>query len=580
MDSVDTLSATKSRTSASLSAGVVSGVTAILVLVVLYALWPYQHWSFSTEHRGSVLEGWFRHIATNPELYFCYVVPFIVGFLVYRQRSILATLPLNGSWWGLVPAVLSVFFFWVGYKVDTGYLGFASIQLMTAALILLLGGPAWMRALMMPWLFLVFAWPMLPLESILASPLRVFTAKLAGFVLNHVGVNVVREGTGLNSAPDFAQHLQIGDRFRLDVANACSGIRSLSSLMMISVLYAVLALKRPIPRVLLFLSSIPLAVAGNLVRLIFLALGSVWFGQDFAVGTVHEGVQTESFYHEFAGYVVFAVALSGMFALASLLEGRSHWKGAKLLDVTAKGTAMARWAEGRNSTAVWTRAVAIMTLVATTLLLCAWTPTTMKMAEPGLVMELPAKAGNFQGAKEAEMDSREKLLFSEGVKLKRRIYIGPGNHPIVATLVMSGPVKKSLHEPTVCLPDQGWAISDTEKVAITLADRSIMHASLMHVFRERQTVNGERVRQRAMNLYWYQGSHGVSTPSYNVSHARTYLDSILQNLNHRWGQVSVFMPVSELPAGQNDPVKEAAAKDELLDFISHLVPQILAKSVD
>jgi len=64
----------------------------------------------------------------------------------------LAALPLNGSWWGLVPAVVSVVFFWAGYKVDTGYLGFASIQLMTAALILLLGGPAWMRLLMMPWL--------------------------------------------------------------------------------------------------------------------------------------------------------------------------------------------------------------------------------------------------------------------------------------------------------------------------------------------------------------------------------------------------------------------------------------------
>src|SRR5207248_3411433 len=109
-------------------------------------------------------------------LYFCYVVPFVVGFLVYRQRAQLAALPLNGSWAGLPLAALALFFFWVGYKVDTGYLGFASIQVMSAALILFFGGPRWMRALLVPWLFLIFAWPMFPLENILAEPLRRFTA--------------------------------------------------------------------------------------------------------------------------------------------------------------------------------------------------------------------------------------------------------------------------------------------------------------------------------------------------------------------------------------------------------------------
>lgn len=576
MDSAGTFPQSASRTGRILSAGSIAGVAAALVMMVLYAIWPYQHWQFVTEQRGSVLEGWFRHTATNPELYFCYVVPLIVGFLVYRQRMELVALPLNGSWWGLAPAVVSVVFFWLGYKVDTGYLGFASIQLMTAALILLLGGPSWMRALLMPWLLLVFAWPMMPLESIVASPLRTLTAKLAGIVLNLVGVDVVREGTGLFSAPDFANHLQIGDRFRLDVANPCSGIRSLSSLAMISVLYGMLALKRPLPRAVLFLSSIPLAVAGNLVRLILLALGSVAFGQDFAVGTAHDGVQTESFYHEIAGYIVFAVALSGMFALASSLEGRGHWKSAKLLDATPAGTSSAPGTDQSGIKAVLMRVTAVVTLVTATLVLCAWTPTTVKMAEPGLVMELPARVGSWQGSTDKDMDSKEKRLFDEGVKLKRRIYLGPDNRYIVATLVMSGPVKKSLHEPTTCLPDQGWTIGDTEEVTIRMDGGREQRAALMHIFRERQAESGARVRQRALNLYWYQGSHGVSTPSYNVSYARTYLDSILRNLNHRWGQAAFFMAVSERPAGLDNPIEEVAAREELLDFIGKVAPQILA----
>src|SRR6188472_4015301 len=111
MESADTFSRSAERSGGMLSAGLVAGVAATLVLLALYAFWPYQHWQF-IEQRGSVVEGWFRHIATNPELYFCYAVPVIVGFLVYRQRAELASLPFKGTWWGLVPAVIGVLFFW------------------------------------------------------------------------------------------------------------------------------------------------------------------------------------------------------------------------------------------------------------------------------------------------------------------------------------------------------------------------------------------------------------------------------------------------------------------------------------
>ena len=167
--------------------------SALLVFVAVYAVWPYQHWMFAS--RGSVLEGWVRWLALESEWHYCYVVPFIVGFLVYRQRAELVNLPLQGTWLGLPVMVFSLIFFWMGYKVDTGYLGYVSAQLMVAGLILLLGGRAWWRALLLPWLFLLFAWPMHPLEGMLATPLRAITAKMAGGILNTIGIPVVRFGT-------------------------------------------------------------------------------------------------------------------------------------------------------------------------------------------------------------------------------------------------------------------------------------------------------------------------------------------------------------------------------------------------
>lgn len=548
--------------------------TAVVVLAVVYAWWPYQHWQFTTEERGSVLGGWVRTLRIDAEWYFCFVVPPITGFLVYRRRAELAALPLRGTWWGLAPAIMSLLFFWMGYKMDTGYLGFASIQLMVAALILHFGGWAWMRALMLPWLFLMFAWPMYPLETMLAPPLRFFTAKISGALLNVIGISTVREGAQLYSAPDAARLLEQGDRFSLAVAGSCSGIRSLFSLLMISVLYGFVALKRGSARLLLFLSAIPLAVAGNVVRLLLLAIGCLLFGQEFAVGTIKDGFQSESTYHLLAGYAVFAVALAGMFALATAMEGWRHWKGVRLLSSTGRGTGPAP-ASGESLRPVVLHAAAVLSLCGAVLVACTRTPTTLKMAEPGLVMDLPATVGAFQGTV-LEMSSKEKILFDEGVALRRRLYMDPSDRRILATLVMSGPVKKSLHEPTVCLPDQGWTIHDYEQVSFDTGGGRQQRAMLMRIFRDRVGENGARVRQRALNLYWYQGSRGVSTPSYNMSYARTYLDSILRNLNHRWGQAAFWMPVSERPVGLEDPVEDEIAKEVLLEFLGQLTPKILA----
>jgi exosortase/archaeosortase family protein len=92
--------------------------------------------------------------------------------------------------------------------------------------------------------------------------------------------------------------------------------------MMISALLGYLALKSPKSRLVLFLAAIPLAVLGNIARLVMLAYGSVWFGSDFAVGKRIGEHQEMSLYHTCAGFAVFGVALAGMFALCWLLEGR------------------------------------------------------------------------------------------------------------------------------------------------------------------------------------------------------------------------------------------------------------------
>jgi exosortase len=541
----------------------------VLPLVALFGLWPYQHWD--GELRVSVLVGWVTQVTQDAEWHFCLLVPVLVGWLIYRDRERLKRLPLVGSWWGGVLVGVGLVFFWMGYKVDTGYPGFVAFHCVLGGLVLLLGGWTWARALFFPWLFLAFMWPLFPLEERLAFPLRMLTAGVSGSFLNGIGVGVVREGTALYSAGDASVGLMAGDLFRLDVEEPCSGIRSLFSLMMISALYGYLTLKSPTRRVILFLSAIPMAVVGNFVRMVMLALASSWFGSEFAVGRNLDGHQEMSFFHSMAGFAVFGVALAGMFALCSALEKR-HWRrigiGTERV-VTDSGTV----------TGVGTGVVGVVAawlMAAVGLAICAGTDASLRLAGPGVSLQLPLKVANYEG-QVINMTAQERNILDEGVELARTFYRAPNAPAVMATVIVGGPGKRTLHRPEVCLPGQGWIIATSDVLPLRVGEGREVEGTLLRLFRDTEAADGQRMRVRALNLYWYVGSDGSTRSDYYGHIAKGYQDAILRNLNHRWSMVSVFVPVSEAALGAEDPFKEFTALEEAKAFLEKLMPEVMTK---
>ncbi|MBX7207509.1 MAG: exosortase-associated EpsI family protein [Verrucomicrobiaceae bacterium] len=550
----------------------------VAALLLLFFIWPYQHWFYAG--RSSVMHGWFRTVGESfgGEWMFCYFVPLLTGFLIHLRRAELRSLPLCGEWAGALLAVPALFVYWVGYKADTGYAGFLSAHLMMAALILLLGGRRWMRVLIFPWLFLFFMWPMFPIEERVVGKLRVITATLSGELLHLIGVPVVREGTALNSAADAVRGMRLGQLFQLDVEEPCSGVRSLYSLLMVSALYGYLSLKRVFPRLVLFASAIPLAMLGNVVRMVLLALGSIWFGSEFAIGrNLGADHQEMSAYHTLCGYAVFAVALAGMFGLCSLLEG-SHWKSFKnLKKKAARPAASAADAVDAAST----RRTIVMSGVAVGIAvaglgICAVTNVNPAVAAPGVVMDLPLQFDKYQGIPN-EMTAIERNVLDPGVSLVRNQYISPDRHMLVATVIESGVGKRTLHRPEVCLPGQGWSITDQMTVPIRLADGRAFEGTLLRMFREVEVSPGVRKRVRALNIYWYIGSDGTTTPEF-YDHLRiSYMDAVFKNLAHRWAMASFFLPLPESEIGFDNPMIEATALEELRDFSAGLAASFMKK---
>lgn len=246
----------------------------------------------------------------------CMMVPFAAGLIVFLDRAKLLTLPMVGAASGFWILCCGFFLYWFGFKADNIYFSYAAAQILLAGLIVWFGGWGWMRELSFPWLFLIFMWPLLFLENFISFPLRMLVSHAGVVILNLTGTPAILNGTGILSAADPLLHIAQGERFAVDVALPCSGMRSLFALLMVSSLYGYFSIKGAWGRLTLFLVSIPLAIAGNICRIVMLTVGTMIMGSERAIGSLEH----PSFFHMLAGYVVFLVALGGMVLVAGLIN--------------------------------------------------------------------------------------------------------------------------------------------------------------------------------------------------------------------------------------------------------------------
>jgi len=208
--------------------------------------------------------------------------------------------------------------FWFGYRANIRYVGFGAIQMLLTGGVLWFMGWKWFRALLLPLIFLCFAWPLVPLAEGRASfELRqIMTTASSGF-LNLIGLDNLREGSRIMSMPDPAAGLELGERFQMGIDDPCSGLRSLFALLMVGTIMAFIMLKSGFRRFVLIAMIIPIAMTANLGRLLMLVFGTIWFGSEFAIGK--DGGTSD--FHLLAGVFVFLLGAGLLFLIALLLKG-------------------------------------------------------------------------------------------------------------------------------------------------------------------------------------------------------------------------------------------------------------------
>jgi exosortase len=259
------------------------GVAALIVCAGV--LWLY----------SDVLSSLVRQWASDDNYSHGFLILPLAVYLGWERRDLLSRAESRPAVAGLLVIALSLVVFAAGVLAAELFLTRISLVGVIAGTILFVWGPRHLRLLAFPLALLPL---MIPLPALIfnriAFPLQLLASRVGEVTVAAAGIPVLREGNVLE-LPNTT----------LAVAEACSGIRSLISLITLAIVLAYFTERRFGARAVIVLSAVPIAVLANASRVAGTGLASHWFGAKAA----------EGFFHGFSGWLMFGVAFAGLIAV-------------------------------------------------------------------------------------------------------------------------------------------------------------------------------------------------------------------------------------------------------------------------
>lgn len=442
------------------------------------------------------------------DMSFGWYVPLFSLYVLWTERDkVLASLGAP-SWAGLVFALPFL---------ALGFLGVRGVQLrfeIVAFVGLLIAVPwaffgrATAKAVLFPALFLLFCIPLATFLDVVTVHLRLLASSTAFAVARGLGADIVQQGTMVGAADG---------SFAIDVADPCSGLRSLFALMALTAGYAYFTQPTWLRRGILFAASVPIAILGNVARILSIVLVANYASSEFATG----------FYHDYSGFVVFAVAILLMLAtgeaITRLFERGSDAQQAASDSRQSGGDCRQPTAGLRISSSLLVPAFAVA-LIVPLMFYQAATPEVVVAEAPRLSLgELPGFESEELGASEAELT----VLPADTTIIKRR-YVAQNGDWMVVSLVIGGKSKSSIHRPELCLPAQGFAMRNPRTREVCGRDWRMIELSA----KESPSFGF---------AYTFFNQEGYSTASHVARIFRDVLDRSILNRIDRWVMVSVHL---------------------------------------
>ena len=505
------------------------GLGLVALVVGLLSLWPF--WDGLSQ-----MWGWW---IDSPEYSHGLLIPPVAAFLIWQQKDRLERVPFSGSWWGVWLIALG------GALLVLGQLGTVYVIVQYAYVLTLCGlvlsfvGRQAFRLIAVPLLILLF---MIPLPQFvlanLSTKLQLLSSQIGVFIIRLFDISVFLEGNVID----------LGG-YKLQVAEACSGLRYLFPLMTLGFLMAYFYKGSHWKRVLLFLSSIPITVLMNSVRVGIIGVTVEYWGIEMA----------EGFLHEFQGWIIFMVSAALMLGEIALLSriGREsgNWRqifGVEFPTPTPSGALIRQ----RRIPASFIAACgALVLFIGVTQIM----PRPAEIYPPRASFDqYPATVGPWRGHRNS-LDG----VYSDALKLDDYLladFVDGSGPPVNLYIAYYNSQRKgeAVHSPRSCLPGGGWQLRD-------FGQRTLNGVSIDgQPLRVNRTLI-ELGDQRQLVYYWFQQRGRVIT---NEIAVKWYL--FWDALTRRRTDGALVRLITTLPVGGD----ELDADRRLAELAARIAPTL------
>ncbi len=403
-------------------------------------------------------------------------------------------------------------------------LGFAAQQTRLSIFALLIfawgvlrlgGGVRWGRAAVFPLGFLIFALPLGALDTV-GFWLRAWVIDASAALAHVGGVGVLQNGTQL-TAPD--------GRYHYDVVAECSGIRSLTAMVALTVLMGYLNFQTWSRRALLLAACFPLVYLGNVARITSIVFAAEWGGETWGARL-----------HSIMGWGVFVIVLGGVLLAAKAVQRwwperqatedrrqeaddeQEAGASGRATDAELASTTLYNTYTSPTARASWLAASVILLLAVGEMAFLHYLATRPAQGAVGIVLaadgqnpaELPAFLGTEWIGRRAEVTAVEREILPPDTGYARKTYVAVA-HPaqqVFLSVVLSGRDRTSIHRPELCLVGQGWTITGRFEHPFGYPNSTAFPASVLRVQRSATTPKGPVVVPQ-LTAYWFVSGDAV-----------------------------------------------------------------------
>ncbi|HYA42054.1 MAG TPA: VPLPA-CTERM-specific exosortase XrtD [Syntrophobacteraceae bacterium] len=398
-------------------------------------------WGLYRSSLGLLLSNW-----GDGDYSYAWLIPFVVVYLIWEKRQRLSAEPVEGAWWGIAPLLLGIGLFWLGELGGEYYTLYVSSWSMLAGILWLHLGKKKMRVLAFPLFLMLTTFP-LPtfLYYKISFHLQLISSQIGAALLRIVGIVAHREGNVID----------IGAT-QLQVVQACSGLRYVFPLFVLGLIVAYFFRASIWKRVLLVLSTVPLTIFWNSMRIALTGILWIKWGPRAA----------EGFLHDFSGLMIFLVSL-GVLVGEMWLLGKIG-KAGKEKRYSHRPLPMEKGrGEGSISRqAHLPRAATLLVLLGANLICFQAIDLRQKIPIREPLSKFPLDIAEWRGSRQ-HFDPRDlrSLTMSDYTLIDYRNNTGQDIKFYVAyfeTQFKGG----SIHSPETCLPGNGWVFKESATLTI------------------------------------------------------------------------------------------------------------------